>query len=112
MIVQCYQLNSCSHEGGDSISDYVAALLKLAERCEYGGILQEMLQDQFICGVTKHRIQKRLLMEATLDFNKAGPTLLQLSAPTLPSHTQLSLDSVSFSPDKVESLLSNLDSLG
>ena len=33
-----------------------------------------------------------------------------LSAPTLPSRTQLSLDSVSFSPDKVESLLSNLDS--
>ena len=33
-----------------------------------------------------------------------------LSLPTLPSHTQLSLDSVSFSPDKVESLLSNLDS--
>ena len=33
-----------------------------------------------------------------------------LSVPTLPSHTQLSLDSVSFSPDKVNSLLSNLDS--
>ena len=33
-----------------------------------------------------------------------------LSLPTLPSHTQLSLDSVSFSPDNVESLLSNLDS--
>ena len=33
-----------------------------------------------------------------------------LSGPTLPSHTQLFLDSVSFSPDKVESLLSNLDS--
>jgi len=33
-----------------------------------------------------------------------------LSVPTLPSRTQLSLDSVSFSPDKVESLLSNVDS--
>ena len=33
-----------------------------------------------------------------------------LSGPTLPSHTQLFLDSVSFSPDKVEGLLSNLDS--
>ena len=33
-----------------------------------------------------------------------------LSVPTSPSHTQLFLDSVSFSPDKVESLLSNLDS--
>ena len=32
------------------------------------------------------------------------------SVPTLPSHIQLVLDSVSFSPDKVESLLSNLDS--
>ena len=33
-----------------------------------------------------------------------------LTVPTLPSHTQLSLDSVSFSSEKVESLLSNLDS--
>ena len=35
-----------------------------------------------------------------------------LSVPTLPSHTQLSVNSVSFvdTPDKVESLLSNLDS--
>ena len=33
-----------------------------------------------------------------------------LSVPTLPSRTQLSLDFVSFSLDKVESLLSNLDS--
>ena len=33
-----------------------------------------------------------------------------LSVPTLPSHTQLFLDSVSFSPDKVENLLSNIDS--
>uniref|UniRef100_A0A8C4R2B4 Reverse transcriptase domain-containing protein n=1 Tax=Eptatretus burgeri TaxID=7764 RepID=A0A8C4R2B4_EPTBU len=33
-----------------------------------------------------------------------------LSEPTLPNRTQLSLDSVSFSPDKVESLLSNVDS--
>ena len=33
-----------------------------------------------------------------------------LSAHTLPSRTQLSLDSVSFCSDKVESLLSNLDS--
>ena len=32
-----------------------------------------------------------------------------LSLPTLPSCTQLSLDSVSFSPDKVESLLSKID---
>ena len=32
------------------------------------------------------------------------------SVATFPSHTQLFLDSVSLSPDKVESLLSNLDS--
>jgi len=38
------------------------------------------------------------------------PPLPQMATPTLPSQTQLSLDSVSFSSDKVESLLSNLDS--
>ena len=30
-----------------------------------------MLQDRFVCGVTNDHIQRRLLMETTLDFDKA-----------------------------------------
>jgi len=56
-------------------------------------------------------------MAAQLMLNAETPCLLlnpvpnpTVSVPTLPSHTHLSLDSVSFSPDMVESLLSTLKS--
>ena len=51
--------------------DYVAALRKLAERCEYGGNLEEMLWDRLVCGLTNDLIQRRLLTDTTLDFDKA-----------------------------------------
>jgi len=43
VIVQRCKLNIHSQEGGESISDYVVTLRILAEWCEYGGNLEEML---------------------------------------------------------------------
>ena len=71
VIVQPYKLNIRSQEGGESILDYVAALRKLAERCEHGSNLKEMLQYRLVCGVMNDRIQRRLLTETTLDSDKA-----------------------------------------
>ena len=53
--------------------------------------------------------EKAECLNSVFPFNYCVPNP-SLSLPTLSSHTQRFLDSVSFSPDKVESLLSNLDS--
>ena len=53
VIVQRYKLNIRSQEGGESIWDDVTALCKLAEWCEYGGNLEEMLRDRLVCGVVE-----------------------------------------------------------
>ena len=53
--------------------------------------------------------EKAECLNSVLSSNSSVQNPL-LSVPPLPSHIQLSLDSVSSSSDKVESLLSNLDS--
>ncbi|KAI7796507.1 hypothetical protein IRJ41_023564, partial [Triplophysa rosa] len=44
---------------------------KLAHDCNYGERLTEMLRDRLVCGINEDRIQRRLLVETDLTFEKA-----------------------------------------
>ena len=55
----------------ESIADYDAALRKLATHCQFGATLEEALRDRFVCGLRHDTIQRRLLSETTLSYNKA-----------------------------------------
>lgn len=70
-IVQRFKFNSRSREEGETVLDYVAVLRKLAHDCNYGDKLTEMLRDRLVCGINDDRIQRRLLSEADLTFEKA-----------------------------------------
>ena len=70
--VQRYRFNIRLRKQGESIAAYVAELLGLAEYCNYGDSLNEMLRDRLVCGVTDQRVQRRLLTEADLMFKKAS----------------------------------------
>ncbi|KAG1662192.1 hypothetical protein GQR58_021058 [Nymphon striatum] len=71
VIVSRFKFNSCVREPGQHISLYVATLRKLAEPCNYGTTLNEMLRDRLVMGVNDDRIQRRLLSESELTLNKA-----------------------------------------
>ena len=49
----------------------MAELRKLAEHCEFGDSLNEMLRDCLVCGINDHQIQRRLLSEPKLSFSQA-----------------------------------------
>ncbi|XP_056089857.1 uncharacterized protein LOC130069774 [Rhinichthys klamathensis goyatoka] len=70
-IVQRFKFNSRSREEGETVLEYVAVLRKLAHDCNYGEKLTEMLRDRLVCGINDDRIQRRLLAEADLTFEKA-----------------------------------------
>ena len=70
-IVQRFKFNTRSRSSGESIAGYVAALRELAEHCQYGASLAEMLRDRLVCGVNHEGIQKKLLSEKDLDYEKA-----------------------------------------
>ena len=71
IIVERYKFNSKVRQPGQSVSQFVAELRHLAQDCDYGEILNDMLRDRLVCGISDDRIQRRLLSESTLKFDKA-----------------------------------------
>ena len=71
MIVQRFQFNGHNRCTGESVAAYVAELRQFAEHCQYATTLNNMLRDSLVCGVEDSRIQRRLLAEPELTFDKA-----------------------------------------
>ena len=71
VIVQRFRFNSRNRRAGESVATYIAELRHLAEHCEFGSTLNEMLRDRLVCGVEEPKIQRRLLAEPNLPFDKA-----------------------------------------
>ena len=70
-VIQCYKFHTKVHSHGQSVSEFVAELRELSEKCKFGDQLEDMLRDRLVCGVDDPVIQKRLLQEKTLQFKKA-----------------------------------------
>ncbi|XP_039887198.1 uncharacterized protein K02A2.6-like [Simochromis diagramma] len=70
-IVQRYKFDSRSRKPNETVMEYVAELRRLAQDCNYGNTLQQMLRDRIVCGIKDDRIQRRLLSEIDLTFDKA-----------------------------------------
>ena len=56
---------------GESLTDYITDLRRLAEECNFQGTLNERLRDQFVCGITNESIQRSLLSESKLTLEDA-----------------------------------------
>ena len=50
---------------------YIAELKRLAEDCEFGEFLGQMLRDRIVCGINDPRIQRRLLAEREFTYKSA-----------------------------------------
>ena len=53
------------------VAEYVAGLHKLAEHCNFGDTLDNMLRDRLVCGIANTAVQKRLLTEPEQTWTKA-----------------------------------------
>ena len=70
-IVQRFKFNNRFRNEGESVADFVASLRNLAEHCEYRDTLETMLRDRIVCVIRDEKIQRRLLVEKKLTFQKA-----------------------------------------
>ena len=70
IIVQRYNFNSRMQRSGESVASYVAELRHLSEHCKFGDILNDMLRDRLVCGISDSHIQRALLAEKELTFDK------------------------------------------
>ena len=79
-IVKRFEFNSRLQKEGETIAVYVAELRKIAEHCEYGEVLSDMLRDRLVCGTNNKGIQRRLLLQTELTFDKAMEVALAAEA--------------------------------
>ena len=79
-IVKRYEFNTRCQEEGETIATYVAALRKIAEYCAYGAVLSDMLQHILVCGIMNKTVQRQLLQEPGLTFEKASKMALAAEA--------------------------------
>ena len=71
VIVQRHPFNTQNRLMGETIASYIAELHHLAEHCKFGTTLNAILRDRLVCGMEEPRIQRRLLAEPDLTFDKA-----------------------------------------
>ena len=71
VVVERFHFNRHNQSNGESVLEYVAELKRLAGTCAFGAFLAEALRDRFVCGLANESIQRRLLSEPELDFEKA-----------------------------------------
>ena len=55
-IVQRYTFNSRFRQPGESVSMFMSELRALAEFCNYGATLDDMLRDWLVCGINDEHI--------------------------------------------------------
>ena len=79
-IVQRYMFNSRFRQPGETVSTYMSELRSLAEHCNYGPTLDQMLRDRLVCGIKDEHIQRPLLSEDKLTLQKAMGIALGLEA--------------------------------
>ncbi len=70
-VIQRFRFNSRCRQAGESVAAYVADLRRLAEFCNFGTTLKKMLRDRLVSGVNSESIQKKLLGERDLTYERA-----------------------------------------
>ena len=71
VIAERFKFHHRNQREGETVAQYMAALRKLTERCEFKDYLQEALRDRLVCGLRSEAVQRRLLSEKDLKLQLA-----------------------------------------
>ena len=70
-IMQRYRFYTRVWQPNEIVAEFVADLRRLAKHCNFGDTLEKMLSDRLACGINDSSIQKKLLAESDLTFQRA-----------------------------------------
>ena len=71
VIAECFQFHRRNQAVDESVAEYVAGLRQLTRHCEFDVYLDDTLRDHFVCWLRSETIQKKLLTETDLTFQRA-----------------------------------------
>ncbi|XP_075722675.1 uncharacterized protein LOC142765496 [Rhipicephalus microplus] len=65
---------------GERVRDFVAALRRMAEDCNFGDMLHRMLRDRIVCGVRDDDVRRLLLTRGSLTLKEAEDFVMAAEA--------------------------------
>ena len=71
VIAERFKFHKRLQQTDEGVNQYVVELRRLAERCDFGQVLEETIRDQLVCGLANGAIQRRLLTEDNLTLLRA-----------------------------------------
>ena len=71
VIAERYRFHKRDQKEGETVREYVSALQKLTEQCDFQDHLEDTLRDRLVCGLRDVTLQKRLLTKEDLTFARA-----------------------------------------
>ena len=71
VIAEQFRFHNRNQKTTESIPEYMAALRRLSEHCQFGDGLSDALRDRLVCGLKHEVTQKRLLTERELTLARA-----------------------------------------
>ena len=66
VIAETYRFHQRSQQKGETVTEYLAALRRLAKDCKFENFLERALRDRLVCGLASETIRKELLKERDL----------------------------------------------
>lgn len=82
IIAERFRFHKRNQKPGETISEYCVAIQKLSEHCEFGTTLNDTLRDRLVCGLANEHIQRKLLVEADLTYDRAKAVALAAETAT------------------------------
>ena len=79
-IAQRYVFYKRDRRNGETVKDYVAALRKLSEHCNFAEKLEDHLRDRFVCGLNDEKVQQKLLATQNLTLKNAVDNAVAMEA--------------------------------
>ena len=80
VIYERAKFNRRDQKEGESVEQYISAMYKLMESCEYRELKDEMLRDRIVIGIRDSSLYERLQMDANLTLDKAKRAVRQKEA--------------------------------
>jgi hypothetical protein len=82
IIAERFRFHKRNQKQGETISEYCVAIQKLSEQCEFGTTLKDTLRDRLVCGLASEHIQRKLLVEVDLTYDRAKAIALAAETAT------------------------------
>ena len=71
VIFERAKFNRRVQEEGETVDEFVTALNKLAEHCNYGTLVKEMIRDRLVVGLRDAKLSEKLQLDSELTLEKA-----------------------------------------